>query len=131
VLPASDLVTQLEGPVVQAESVAEQSAPPKFTEATKTASYSKTNHSKEQPVLMPLVFQTVDLSQLDLNARQLQAIDDLRQRFLDEIGGPHQDLTDPGYRERWKKSQPELDNDLRGMIGFAAFQNYQVEAARQ
>jgi hypothetical protein len=86
------------------------------------------HQSSERPAVLPLVFQEVDLAQLNLNPAQLQAIEDLRQRFLDQIGGLHQDPNDPGYLERWNKGQPELDNDLRGMIGFAAFQNYQIEA---
>jgi len=86
------------------------------------------NRSQQRPVL-PLVFQEVDLTQLNLNPDQLEAIEDLRQRFLDEIGGLHQDPKDPRYRERWNQSQPQIDDDLRGMIGFAAFQNYQIEAA--
>jgi hypothetical protein len=82
-----------------------------------------------QLVSMPLVFQDVDLSELKLNRDQLQAIEDLRQRFLDEIGGAQQNPNDPAYRERWLGSQPQIDNDLRGMIGVEAFQNYQIEAA--
>jgi len=74
------------------------------------------------------VFQEVDLSQLNLNTDQLQAIEDLRQRFLDEIGGLNQDPKDAGYRERWDKSQQQIDDDLRGMIGVIAFQDYQIEA---
>jgi hypothetical protein len=83
---------------------------------------------KERPAVMPLVFQDVDVRQLKLNPDQLQAIDDLRQRFLDEIGGLEQNTNDPNYRERWLKSQPRVDEDLRGMIGVSAFQNYQIEA---
>jgi len=79
---------------------------------------------------MPLVFQEVDISELNLNRDQLQAIDDLRQRFLDEIGGLEQNTNDPAYRERWLKSQPQVDDDLRGMIGVSAFQNYQILAVR-
>ena len=83
----------------------------------------------ERPPAMPLVFQEIDLSELNLNNDQLQAIADLRERFLDEIGGLEQDPHDQAYWERWQKSQPGIDDDLRGMIGVAAFQNYQVAAA--
>jgi hypothetical protein len=126
--PAAD-VAQADAPVAQVEAVAEQSLPAESSQVTEVPVLVRANHSKEQPVLMPLVFQNVNLSQLNLDAGQLEAIDDLRQRFLDEIGGLDQDLNDPKYWERWIKSQPEIDNDLRGMIGVAAFQNFQVEAA--
>lgn len=110
-------------PSVSNEPVGEQSA--QLQRSTATPSHRQ---SSERPAVLPLVFQEVDLSQLNLNSDQLQAIEDLRQKFLDEIGGLNQDTHDPGYRERWNKSQPAIDSDLRGMIGFAAFQNYQIEA---
>jgi hypothetical protein len=126
--PASD-VPQADPPGAQVEAVSEQSLPAaESSQVTQVPVQRRANRSKEQPVLMPLVFQNVNLTQLNLNAGQLQAIDDLRQKFLDEIGGLDQEPNDPGYCERWIKSQPEVDNDLRGMIGVAAFQNFQVEA---
>ncbi len=86
----------------------------------------------EAAVSMPLVFQDVDLSALKLNERQIRALADMRQSFMDEVGGPDQDPNDPGYRERWLKAQPEIDASMRGMIGANAFLDYQVAArARQ
>ena len=90
---------------------------------------SPRHQSPERPAVLPLVFHEVDLSQLNLSPDQLQAITDLQQRFLEEIGGLEQNPTDPSYRERWLKSQPQIDDDLRGMIGVGAFQNYQIQAA--
>jgi hypothetical protein len=79
-------------------------------------------------VSMPLVFQDVDLAALRLDPGQRQAIEDLRQRFVEDIGGPNQDATDPAYRERWQQSQPENDGLLRGLIGVRAWQDYQLAA---
>jgi hypothetical protein len=115
---------QMETPVPQVEAAGDLSQSAEFSRATEIRSDSKPNRLKVKPATMPLVFQDADLGQLNLNSDQLQAIDGLRQRFLDEIGKPN----DPEYRERWMKSQPDIDNDLRGMIGVAAFQNLQVEA---
>ena len=109
----------------EVEAVQEQAAPSQFSPSTVIPSRDR---SRERPVVMPLVFQQVDVSQLNLNNDQLQAIIDLRQRFLNEIGGLQQDPSNPAYRERWQKSQPQIDDDLRGMIGVTAFQNYQIEA---
>ena len=109
----------------EAAVVGEQPAPMGSSQSTELRLRSR---SQERRAVLPLVFQEIDLSRLNLNPDQLQAIDDLRQRFLDEIGGLQQDPSDPAYRERWTKSQPQIDDDLRGMIGIAAFQNYQVEA---
>jgi len=82
----------------------------------------------EAAVTMPLVFQTVDVAGLNLDDGQLQAINSLRQRFLDEVGGSRQDPNDPAYLERWQRSQPSVDEDLRGMIGVNAYQDYELRA---
>ncbi len=86
--------------------------------------------SPDAVVSMPLVFQEVDLGALNLDSGQRQAIEDLRQRFVEGIGGPNQDVGDPAYRERWQQSQPENDGLLRGMIGVRAWQDYQLAARR-
>jgi len=122
--PEPEIASNHPSPTVSNDPVAEQPAPSQFSASTETPSRRQLH---ERPAVLPLVFQEVDPTQLNLNPDQLQAIEELRQRFLDEIGGLHQDAKDPGYRERWNKSQPDIDNDLRGMIGFAAFQNYQIE----
>jgi hypothetical protein len=111
------------------EPVEKQSAPEDSSQSLEVVSRSEHPRPKEQPILMPLVFQNVDLAQLNLNPDQLQAVEDLRRRFVDEIGGLQQNPTDPAYREKWVRSQPGIDNDLRGMIGITAFQDYQIIAA--
>lgn len=80
------------------------------------------------PLAVPLVLQQVDLSTLKLDQSQIQAINDLKQSFLEKIGGEDQDTNDPAYRERWQTAQAEIDNLLQGMIGDQAYQNYQIEA---
>jgi hypothetical protein len=107
----------------------EKEASDRASASTSVPGRLQRNRERERPVVMPLVFQEVDLAKLKLNHEQVEAITDLRQRFVDEIGGAEQDPSDPAYGERWRKSQPEIDNDLRGMIGVAAFQDYQLEAA--
>ena len=79
---------------------------------------------------MPLVFQDVDRAALNLDPGQRQAIADLRQRFIEALGGPNQDPAEPAYRERWQQSQPENDDLLRGLIGVRAWQDYQLAARR-
>jgi hypothetical protein len=81
-------------------------------------------------VCMPLVFQDVDWTALKLDSGQRQVIDDLRQRFVEELGGPCQNPSDPAYRERWQQVQPENDSLLRGLIGVNAWQDYQLAARR-
>ena len=76
---------------------------------------------------LPLVLQDVDLSTLNLNADQKQLIVDLRQQFLQQVGDPVRDQSDPTYLARLKKAQPEMDGILKAMIGNSAFENYQLE----
>jgi hypothetical protein len=95
-----------------------------------TATRRRTTEATE--VSTPLVFQEADVTALKLNNREVQAMSDLKQMFMDQIGGPDQDPNDAGYRERWLKAQPVIDNMTRGMIGVNAFQNYQLATrARQ
>ena len=94
-----------------------------------TAKTAAVESEHSQAPSMPLVFQKVDVAALGLAPGQVKAIDELRQQFMDQIGGSGQDAADPAYRERWQQAQPESDEMLRGMIGINAFQNYQLQAA--
>ena len=78
------------------------------------------------PPRVPLVFQDLDPSALRLNSDQTQVIEDLRRSFSDAVGGPDQDPNDPAYLERWQKAQPEIDSELRGMLGVEVFEKYEM-----
>jgi hypothetical protein len=78
--------------------------------------------------MMPLVLQSLDEAALNLTEQQMQVVQELRQQFMDEVGGPNQDPADPAYRERWLKAQPEMDANLRGMLGITVFENFQLAA---
>jgi hypothetical protein len=88
---------------------------------------NRRNGSQNTHVLMPLVFQKVDPSVLKLDKQQIQAVNDLRQSFVDEIGGLNQNPQDPAYLQRWQTAQPENDNLMQGMLGIMAWETYQVE----
>ena len=81
--------------------------------------------SANRPAL-PLVLHEVDLTPLNLNSNQMEIVDDLRQKFISKIKETSQNPDDPVYFERWQQAQSEVDNQLRGMIGFEAFQKYQM-----
>jgi hypothetical protein len=102
---------------------------PKTNVTTEVAEDTPPSHPIPRvEVSTPLVFQDVDLSGMKLDPGQRQAIEDLRERFLQSIGGTNQDPADPAYAERWQQSQPEIDQDLRGMIGVSAWEEYQLAA---
>ena len=65
---------------------------------------------------------------LTLNPQQAQVVNDLRQKFIAEVGGPNQDPNDPAYSQRWQTSQPAVDLDLWSTLGINAFQAYQIAA---
>jgi len=79
---------------------------------------------------LPLVLQNVDLTPLKLDAAQMEIVNNLRQKFRDEIGTA-QDPSDPAYRERWLKAQHESDSLLRGMLGADVYTSYQGLIANQ
>jgi hypothetical protein len=72
---------------------------------------------RDAMVTMPLVFQSVDPSTVNVTEQQAQIINELRQGFEDDLGGTSQDPNDPAYRERWKVAQRGSDEALMGALG--------------
>ncbi len=85
-------------------------------------------NKKAADVSYPLVFQNVDTVALGLTDAQKEAVAEIQQQFVEEIGGANQDVSDPGYLERWKKAQPEMDSQLRAWLGGKAFMEYEMAA---
>ena len=84
---------------------------------------------QERPAEMPLVFQDVDPSAMHLTDSQAEIINEIRQDFLQQVGGLNQDPGDPAYRKRWLPAEREADDMLRGMLGSAFVQNYESHVA--
>lgn len=78
------------------------------------------------PVAMPLVLESIDPAALNLSDDQVQVINDVRQTFLNQIGGTNQDPNDPAYLARWQKAQPAADSMLLGMLGNEVYTKYQM-----
>jgi hypothetical protein len=97
-------------------------------DATPSSQVSDSRNDSQNTPVLPLVFQNVDPSALKLDRQQVQAINELRQNFVDAIGGPNQDPQDPAYSARWQGAQPENDNLMLGSLGIMAWETYQVEA---
>jgi hypothetical protein len=87
---------------------------------------TKVARSRDQPIAVPLALQNVDLSAMNLSDDQKQALANIRQSFVDQIGGTNQDPNDPAYLERWQSAQPEADNALQGLLGRSFYQNFQL-----
>ncbi|MDB6152469.1 MAG: hypothetical protein JWL90_922 [Chthoniobacteraceae bacterium] len=96
-------------------------------------------------VRMPLAFESVELQSPSrspigkpspaapgaraLNQIQQEAVERLREGFLQEIGEA-QDPADPKYLDRWVKAQPVLDERLRAELGTDLFNQYQIDTFR-
>lgn len=79
------------------------------------------------PMVVPLALQPLDFKTAKLEPDQIQAINDLRQRFIDKLGGPNQDTNDPAYQQRWQQLQTETDDAMEGIVGNEAFQDLQLQ----
>lgn len=78
-----------------------------------------------QPISAPLVFQLADVSTLHLSDEEEQTVENIRQSFLEDIGGTNQDPADPAYQARWQKAQPAADSQLKAMLGVNGYLKYQ------
>lgn len=78
---------------------------------------SQAEREFDRPISIPLVLAPLDTANMKLNDFQQQTISEIRQNFLDEIGGSNQDPNDPAYRRRWQAAQREADDMLVGLLG--------------
>jgi hypothetical protein len=85
---------------------------------------------RETPAALPLVLRDVDLSALSLNTRQIQLIANLRQKFVEEIGGSGQDPNDPNYRARWQQAEASANDHLKAILGLSAYQAFEFRAQK-
>ena len=67
------------------------------------------------PPVMPLAFQDVDPTDSTMTNSQRTALDQLKQSFLEEVGGGNP--SDPEYMAKWQTAQPLLDQQLQTLLG--------------
>ncbi|HZI32866.1 MAG TPA: hypothetical protein VFF11_11030 [Candidatus Binatia bacterium] len=79
-----------------------------------------------QPVY-PLAFREVNLASLGSGAVQKAAIAQVQQQFVNDIGGPNQNPSDPAYLAKWQSAQVRADDTLRGLLGNQAYMAYQQQ----
>ena len=68
---------------------------------------------------------------LNLNETQLAKLDALRQNFVDAIGGPNQNPSDPAYLQRWQTAQQMSDQQFILDFGTQAFMSQQQKRVQQ
>lgn len=108
-----------------AQVVASNPRPPRFVRK------SQAELDLSRPASVPLALQLADSPAMNLTAVQAQTVNDIRQTFLDQIGGTNQDPNDPAYRQRWQAAQREADTMLVGMLGQRFVLNYQMQRQNQ
>lgn len=79
-------------------------------------------------VPVPLALQTFDLAALKLDPGQLEAMQTLRQRFLEQTGGTPPNPHDAAAMQRWQKAQAESDDQMEAFLGSEAYQNLQLQS---
>lgn len=73
---------------------------------------------------LPLVFQPVDPAAANLNASQQQAVNDLRQQFINDVSNSSQNLADPAYQQTWQQAQSQNDAMTVVQLGYNAYMQY-------
>lgn len=80
------------------------------------------------PVSVPLAFRNVDPVALGFTAVQIAGLEEVRGRFTQQVG--QQNPADPAYRARWISAQSLADQMLRAKLGWAMFNQYQMQASQ-
>ena len=75
----------------------------------------------------PLAFRQADLAALGFGAAEKTAIDQVREQFVQDVGGTGQNPDDPAYLARWQTAQANADDMLRGALGSQAFMAFQFQ----
>lgn len=77
-----------------------------------------------QPRLVPVVepvypvaFRQVDLANLGFGPSEQEAIKQVQEQFVQDIGGLNQNPNDPAYLARWQQAQINADDELRAALG--------------
>ena len=80
----------------------------------------------QKPVSLPLVYQPVDPAAMNLTESQAQVVNNLRQEFVNNIGGTNQNPDDPAYLQRYLQAQGQSDAMLEVDLGYNVYMQYWV-----
>ena len=85
---------------------------------------------QDMTAVMPLAFQDINPNALKLTAEDQQAIADVRQSFLADLG-TDLDVNSPEYLHRWQKAQKQADSLLDGLLGRQFTLKYEEEVENE
>jgi hypothetical protein len=80
---------------------------------------------------VPLAFQDIPPQLAAANPQLAPAIEELQERFVNAVGGPNQNPSDPAYYKRWTAAQKNLDAEYRVLLGGQAFLVQQMKINNQ
>lgn len=75
----------------------------------------------------PMAFRKINLDAAGLGESAKAAIAQVQQQFVNDIGGPNQNPSDPAYLARWQSAQVKADETLRGLLGNQAYMAYEQQ----
>lgn len=76
----------------------------------------------------PLVMMELPPETLSTQPALAATMNQLREKFIADVGGPGQNPADPAYLARWVQIAPSIDDQLRAAIGWQAYNDLQAAA---
>jgi hypothetical protein len=80
---------------------------------------------------LPLIFQAVDPVAMNLNESQMQAVNNLRQQFINALGSTSQNPNDPSYQQAWQQAQSQIDAQSEIYLGYNPYMELWVKQYQQ
>jgi hypothetical protein len=101
-----------------------------FTTTDRPIASSKPKGTQAEEVKdpLPLALRSVDPEYLKITPEQQQIINDLRQSFVDQMTAAKLAPDDPRYAALWEQLQPQIDQQLRALLGQEFFLEYERAA---
>ncbi len=98
-----------------------------FAAVGRNASSSAANANPPPPSRIPVPAALQDPPPgAELSPSQTAQLNTLRQNFVDAVGGPNQDPTDPAYLQRWLQATTASDQQFKTYFGVQAFLQLQL-----
>jgi hypothetical protein len=87
--------------------------------------------AQTRPAEVPLALKESSTAALASSGGGAQVVAGIRDEFVNNIGGPEQNASDPAYINRWRTAQRRADEQLRAQIGKEAFNRLSSAAAQE
>jgi hypothetical protein len=75
----------------------------------------------------PLAYQNMNLDAIGFSATQKAAVAQAQQQFMNDVGDPNQNPSDPASLAKWQTAQSSADDTLRALLGTQAYMAYEQQ----